>query len=114
MHAAWANHYRLVRRSLERGFYQGWDLHGAQIPTRIAANFTFYREGLAAASQRLRTYLDKAESGTMDEPATALALAGYFLRGLDSGAITDPEMSELTGQSEEALRALVKRRGQIS
>ena len=114
VHAAWANHYRLVRRSLERGFYQGWDLHGAQIPTRIAANFTFYREGLAAASQRLRTYLDKAESGTMDEPATALALAGYFLRGLDSGAITDAEMSELTGQSEEALRALVKRRGQIS
>ena len=50
----------------------------------------------------------------MDEPATALALAGYFLRGLDSGAITDAEMSELTGQSEEALRTLVKRRGQIS
>ncbi|NBP91319.1 MAG: aldolase [Actinobacteria bacterium] len=112
--AAWANHYRLVRRSLERGFYQGWDLHGAQIPTRIAANFTFYREGLAAASQRLRTYLDKAESGTMDEPATALALAGYFLRGLDSGAITSAEMFSLTGQSEEALRALVKRRGQLN
>jgi hypothetical protein len=114
VHAAWANHYRLVRRSLERGFYQGWDLHGSQIPTRIAANFTFYREGLAAASQRLRTYLDKAESGTMDEPATALALAGYFLRGLDSGAISATEMSALTGQSEEALRALVKRRGQIN
>ena len=114
VHAAWANHYRLVRRSLERGFYQGWDLHGTQIPTRIAANFTFYREGLAAASQRLRTYLEKAESGTMDEPATALALANYFLRGLDSGAITDAEMSALTGQSEEGLRSLVKRRGQIN
>ena len=25
---------RLVRRSLERGFYQGWDLHPAQLPTR--------------------------------------------------------------------------------
>jgi len=50
----------------------------------------------------------------MDEPATALALANYFLRGLDSGAITAAEMSALTGQSEEGLRSLVKRRGQIN
>ena len=43
---AWRNHYRLVQRSLERGFYQGWDLSGAQLPTRFAANFTFFRNGL--------------------------------------------------------------------
>src|SRR3954452_7564450 len=30
VHAAWRLHARLVRRSLERGFYQGWDLHPAQ------------------------------------------------------------------------------------
>ena len=113
VHHAWANHYRLVRRQLERGFYQGWDLHGTQLPTRFAANFTFYREGLAAASQRIRTYLDRAESGTMDEPATALALANYFLRGLDAGAVSDHEINELTGENEESLRALVRRRGQI-
>ena len=35
--AAWANHLRLVRRSLARGYYQGWDLHPAQLPTRFAA-----------------------------------------------------------------------------
>src|SRR5699024_10515324 len=29
--AGWENHLRLVRRSLERGFYQGWDLHPAQL-----------------------------------------------------------------------------------
>ena len=34
--AAWANHLRLVRRSLARGYYQGWDLHPAQLPTRFA------------------------------------------------------------------------------
>ena len=33
VHSAWALHTRLVRRSLERGFYQGWDLHPAQLPT---------------------------------------------------------------------------------
>ena len=35
----WRLHARLVRRSLERGFYQGWDLHPAQLPTRYAATF---------------------------------------------------------------------------
>ena len=29
VHAAWRLHARLVRRALERGFYQGWDLHPA-------------------------------------------------------------------------------------
>ena len=37
--AAWELHARLVRRSLERGLYQGWDLHPAQLPTRYAATY---------------------------------------------------------------------------
>ena len=55
--AAWSNHLRLVRRSLERGYYQGWDLHPAQLPTRYAATFAFYRRGLGRrgdAAARLR------------------------------------------------------------
>ncbi|MEP6797640.1 MAG: aldolase, partial [Lapillicoccus sp.] len=32
--AAWQTHYDLVGRALRRGFYQGWDLHAAQLPTR--------------------------------------------------------------------------------
>ena len=79
--AAWANHLRLVRRSLERGYYQGWDLHPAQLPTRFAATFAFYREGWAAAAARLRTYVERRESGVLDEPATARALADFLLRG---------------------------------
>ena len=114
VHAAMANHYRLVRRSLERGLYQGWDLQGTQLPTRVLANIIFYREGLQSASNRLRTYLDRAESGTMDEPATALVLANYFLRGLDAGAIEADEIKSLTNQDEQGLRALVLRKGQIS
>jgi len=112
--AAWHNHHRLVRRSLARGIYQGWDLHPNQLPTRYAAIFTFYREHAETAAIRLRAYLDRAETGTMDEPATAIALAGYFLRGLDSGAITTEEMERWSGQSASALRSLVRRKGQIS
>jgi citrate lyase beta subunit len=111
---AWRNHYRLVRRSLARGIYQGWDLHGAQLPTRFAAVFTFYREHADKAAERLRAYLDRAESGTMDEPATAIALAGYFLRGVDAGAITNTQLEGWTGQTTQLLRALVRRKGQLS
>ncbi|GIM90266.1 DUF6986 family protein [Paractinoplanes toevensis] len=87
--AAWALHHRLVRRSLERGFYQGWDLHPAQLPTRYAATYAFFRDGRDAAVGRLHRYLSRQESGIADEPATARALAGYLLRGLDCGALTD-------------------------
>jgi citrate lyase beta subunit len=95
VHAAWALHLRLVRRSLKRGFYQGWDLHPAQLPIRYAANFAFYRDGLAAAASRLQAYLDRVETGVLDEPATARALADFLLRGVRCGAL-DPDQPELS------------------
>ena len=96
--AAWALHARLVRRSLEQGIYQGWDLHPAQLPTRFAATFAFYRDGLPTAVGRLDRYLSRAASGVMDEPATARALAGYVLGGLDCGAIDVADVAELAGK----------------
>lgn len=113
VHAAMNNHYRLVRRSLERGIYQGWDLHGSQLPTRIAANWIFYRDGLNTASLRLKNYLNSAHSGTMDEPATALTLARYFLRGLDCGALESSEIQKLTNLDEQGLRTIVINKGNI-
>ncbi|MEV4343836.1 hypothetical protein AB0J83_05100 [Actinoplanes sp. NPDC049596] len=89
VHHAWELHHRLVRRSLERGFYQGWDLHPAQLPTRYAATYEFFRDGRDAAVTRLHRYVDRQESGIADEPATARALAAYLLRGLDCGALSD-------------------------
>jgi citrate lyase beta subunit len=89
VHDAWALHHRLVRRSLERGYYQGWDLHPAQLPTRFAATYAFFADGMQEATTRLRRYLDRQSGGILDEPATARALAGYLLRGLDCGAL-DP------------------------
>ena len=61
--AAWQLHSRLVRRSLERGFYQGWDLHPAQLASRYAATFAFFREGLPAACERLHDYPDRRAKG---------------------------------------------------
>jgi citrate lyase beta subunit len=89
---AWRLHSRLVRRSLERGFYQGWDLHPAQLPTRYAATYAFFRSGSDAAAARLSAYLERRATGVLDEPATARALAGFLLRGLDCGALDADEV----------------------
>jgi hypothetical protein len=93
--AAWRNHHRLVRRSLEHGYYQGWDLHPAQLPTRYAATYAFYREGLTSALDRLEAYVGRVAGAISDEPATARALAKYVLRGLDCGAVDESEVRGL-------------------
>lgn len=107
--AAWRNHLRLVRRSLERGYYQGWDLHPAQLPTRHAATFAFYRGGLDAAAARLRSYVARQETGVLDEPATARALADFLLRGLDCGAVSDAEVGDACGLDTDTLDSLAHR-----
>jgi citrate lyase beta subunit len=104
----WALHARLVRRSLERGYYQGWDLHPAQLPTRFAATYAFYRGGFARAAERLRRYLDRSGGGVLDEPATARALADFVLRGVDCGALTIAEVEAATGLDEAGLTALAR------
>ncbi|QXQ10294.1 aldolase [Paeniglutamicibacter sp. Y32M11] len=101
--AAWALHARLVRRHLERGIYQGWDLHQNQLPTRYLATYAFYREGFAAAAARLRNYVHRFESSIMDEPATAKALANFIRRGLICGALT---AEEITSTAEISLSTL--------
>lgn len=107
---AWALHSRLIRRSLERGYYQGWDLHPAQLPTRFLATYAFYRDGMAAAGSRLSAYTTKADSGVMDEPATAQALAAFLVRGLHCGALTEEETFAGSGLDRTALDRLYLRK----
>jgi hypothetical protein len=103
---AWTLHARLVRRSLERGFYQGWDLHAHQLPTRYIATYAFYRDGLTAATTRLRHYVDQTAGAVLDEPATARALAAFVLRGVQCGAVGEDEVLAATGLSAGDLTGL--------
>ncbi|MFI7093080.1 DUF6986 family protein [Streptomyces lydicus] len=109
VHDAWRLHHGLVRRSLARAYYQGWDMHPAHLPTRYAAVYAFYREGLEQAAARLAAYVAKAGGDVMDEPATAKALSGYLLRGLDCGAVDPTEVTHLTGLTRTDLDALAGR-----
>ena len=105
VHAAWRLHYGLVRRSLENGFYQGWDLHPAQIPTRFAANLGFFLEGKGAALERLRAALEKgtgaASAGILDDPATGQALLSFLHRGVACGALFQKDLSSAGLTPEE-------------
>ena len=108
---AWALHARLVRRSLERAYYQGWDLHAHQLLTRYLVNYDFYRSYFDQAAHRLTVYAARNTPGIesseiADEPATARALAGFVYRGVMCGAIQDEELHERTGMTRHALRQL--------
>ncbi|MEV7976596.1 aldolase/citrate lyase family protein [Streptomyces sp. NPDC086519] len=103
VHDAWRLHYGLTRRALARAYYQGWDMHPGHLPTRYAAVYAFYREGLEQAAARLARYADRAGGDVMDEPATAKALSGYLLRGLDCGALDTAEVARLTGLTRARL-----------
>ncbi len=96
VHQAWRLHYQHVRHSLENAYYQGWDLHPAQLPTRYAALYAFFLEGFESASERLRAFVAKAAQATLvrdvfDDAATGQGLLNFFLRGLSCGAITEEE-----------------------
>jgi hypothetical protein len=99
----------LVRRALERGLYQGWDLHPAQLVTRYVATYTFFRDALPAAAARLAAYLGRGDGGVLDEPATARALAGVLLRGLDCGALDDADITAAGGPGRAELDRLAGR-----
>jgi citrate lyase beta subunit len=110
VHRAWRLHAEHVRRSLVTGFYQGWDLHPAQLPSRYAAVYSFFLEGLAAASERLKNFVQKAAQATLvgdvfDDAATGQGLLNYFLRAMSCGAITEREAVDMSGLTIEELRS---------
>ena len=113
VHHAWQLSHRHIRHSLEGGFYQGWDLHPAQIPVRFATCYAFFLEGFAPAADRLRNFVEKAAQATLvgdvfDDAATGQGLLNYFLRALNSGAIEVADL-ERTGPDAGGGRAALVR-----
>ena len=114
VHGAWRLAHDNIRHSLEGGFYQGWDLHPAQLPVRYATTYAFFLEGFTAAADRLRNFIDKAAQATLvgdvfDDAATGQGLLNYFVRAHNCGAISDAELA-LTGLTldEFHLRSFAK------
>jgi hypothetical protein len=102
-------HYDHIRHSLSHAYYQGWDLHPAQLVTRYAAVFAFFLEGLDAAAARLSNFVASAAKATLagdvfDDAATGQGLLNYFLRAINCGAITEEEATSRTSLTVAELR----------
>jgi citrate lyase beta subunit len=109
IHHAWRLHFDNVRHSLVHGFYQGWDLHPAQLIPRYAAVYGFFSAARDAAAARLRHFVAQATHATLvgdvfDDAATAQGLVNFFVRGVNSAALTPTEAEE-TGLTLDELRA---------
>ncbi|MGH9718011.1 MAG: DUF6986 family protein [Candidatus Acidiferrales bacterium] len=109
VHLAWKIHFDNISCSLAHGFYQGWDLHPAQLPPRYAAVYAFFLENLESAAERLRNFVEKAAQATrvgqvFDDAAMAQGLLNYFRQAIACGALGAGEVQELTGVSVEELR----------
>jgi citrate lyase beta subunit len=109
VHHAWRVHAAHIRHSLVGGFYQGWDLHPAQLPSRYAAVYAFFLEGVDAASERLRNFVAKAAQATLvgdvfDDAATGQGLLNYFLRSVNCGAMSEAEAIDRSGLTLDELR----------
>ncbi|MDE2491148.1 MAG: phosphoenolpyruvate kinase [Elusimicrobia bacterium] len=111
---AWRLHFEHATASLVDGFYQGWDLHPAQLPTRYAAVDAFFLSGLPQATARLKNFIEKAAQATLvgdvfDDAATGQGLLNYFLRARNCGAITAEEAAAVGLTPEEfASRSFLK------
>lgn len=109
VHDAWKLSFEHITHSLKMGFYQGWDLNPAQLPVRYAACYAFFLQNLDQATERLKNFIDKAAQATLvgdvfDDAATGQGLLNYFLRAMNSGAITEAEI-EKTGLSLDEVRS---------
>jgi len=122
VHRAMRLHFEHVQRSLMHAYYQGWDLHPGQLPTRYAAVYAFFLQSFDQAAARLRNFVEKAAQATLvgdvfDDAATGQGLLNFFLRGVNCGAFSEDEacsagltIEELRGRS--FLKILNQRKAQ--
>ena len=102
--AAWRIHAEHVRHSLSAGFYQGWDLHPAQLVSRFAAVYGWLLPHLDDATSRVRAWREgAATAGVLDEPATVSSLLRYLRFVVSSGAVDEAEILEATGLARNEL-----------
>ncbi len=109
VHNAWRLGFGHTMHSLINGFYQGWDLHPAQLPMRYAAVYSFFLESYDDAAVRLRNFVEKAAQATLsgdvfDDAATGQGLLNYFLKAMNCGAISEKEVLS-TGLTIEEIRS---------
>lgn len=98
VHAAWRAHAKNIRRALDQGFTQGWDLHPGQLVPRYVTSFAFFLEHRAAMTTRLSNFVAQlgqatTVGATFDDAATGQGLLNFFLTGHACGALSDTDVT---------------------
>jgi hypothetical protein len=101
VHRGWKIHGRNVRHALEQGFYQGWDVHPAQLVSRYATVYSFFREGWQDAALRVRNFRAMSAQATLtgstfDDLASVRGLMAYLDRGVSCGGLSKEELETLS------------------
>ncbi len=105
---AWRTHFCNIMQSQINGFYQSWDLHPAQLAARYAAVYSFFFEAKDAQAERLKNFIEKATQALttgnqFDDAASAQGLLNFFLRAVNSGAMSESDVFDATGLNAEEL-----------
>ena len=110
---AWALHASNVRRAIDVGIFQGWDLHPAQLPARYGALFAYFLARKDEMTARLRSFVAHATQASrvgqvFDDAATARGLLGFFVRGLACGALDEDDLRSTTLTAAELSRSFAE------
>lgn len=110
---AWAVHAANVRRAIDVGIFQGWDLHPAQVPARYGSLFAHFLAQRDAMTARLRSFVAHATQASrvgqaFDDAATGQGLMTFFVRGLACGALDDDELRATTLTTGELSRSFAE------
>lgn len=94
--SAWRSHYLNCQRAIDQGIYQGWDLHPAQVPARLVAEFGYIAKNIDAALARFRSFTENSERSTLtggvfDDAATGRGLVAFFRRAIALGAVSSSD-----------------------
>ena len=89
-------------------FLPGLGFEPGAIPHALCSCICIFLESYDDAVERLKTFVDKAARATLigdvfDDAATGQGLLNYFLRALNSGAITEEEVL-VTGLTLDEIR----------
>ncbi|MBX3197573.1 MAG: phosphoenolpyruvate kinase [Labilithrix sp.] len=110
---AWAVHAANVRRAIDVGIFQGWDLHPAQVPARYGSLFAYFLAQRDAMTARLRSFVAHATQASrvgqaFDDAATGQGLMTFFVRGLACGALDDDDLRATTLTADELSRSFAE------
>ncbi len=98
--SSWRSHYLNCLSAIQQGMYQGWDLHPAQVPARLVAEFAYIAENIDIALDRLRSFTKNSERSTLtggvfDDAATGRGLASFVERAISLGAVAETETTSV-------------------